>query len=92
MGVGAIHEREQESPMWGTVKKETLFSAKQLSCDCEAALGPGCPTPLLCSALCWSAVPWYDLLSSVPVCSALHCSAIFGVSAQPGKHSLQSLK
>lgn len=41
MGVGAIHEREQESPMWGTVKKETLFSAKQLSC--EAVLGPGGP-------------------------------------------------
>ena len=59
---------QQESPVWGVVKKETVFSAKQLDYDtarlgngsivkqqgCEAALGPGC---FLATRLCSAASP-----------------------------------
>ena len=64
----APNQCQQESPVWGVVKKETVFSAKQLDYDtarlgngsivkqqgCEAALGPGC---FLATRLCSAASP-----------------------------------
>ena len=105
---GCLHhiQYHQGSPIWGAVKKETLFTAKQLNCDLarlwkqhtveqlqgQAVLGPD-PSPprLLCSAPCRSALCCTGLLCFVTACFILLWLDIFGGSAQSGMiHSLHS--
>ena len=77
------------------VRKETLFSAKQLNCDTgswedsmavrqppgQVALGPGpSPLALLCSAPRWAAVLLATLLGAALVCSAVLWAAQFCAS------------
>ena len=79
---------QEESPIWGAVKKETLFNAnnstvKQYNCGNRRALRPlSSWTALLCSLPVCFALPWSAL-----VCSGLCWFIplwwdIFGVSAQ----------
>ena len=95
---------QQESPVWDVVKKETLFSVKQLNFNTaglwrqegyKAALGPGfslvrqlCSSPLLNDMLC-SAPSWPVLHCTVSaLCCSLLCCYFFSVSTQWGRLSL----
>ena len=79
---------QQGSPLWGVVKKETLFSTyssliMQHSCETSMVVGqswaqpPQASSVPLCSGLCWSVPP---LLCSGEVPS---------ISAQPGKCNIR---
>lgn len=79
-------QRPQEPPIWGVMKKKTLFSANQLTVrqqGCQAAIGPGSPQARqLCSA------PWSALLCPWLVCLVLGWAVSH---AEPQKGSLQDL-
>lgn len=95
---------QRETPIWGTVKKETLFSANSsigIQHSCEAALGPAplqrdssAPSAPLLSSVACSAPSWSVWCYAGPLCRVLVGSterSTFTASAQPGRRSLHPL-
>ena len=99
-------QHQQEPPVWGVVKKKSLFSAKQLNCDTAELWGsPGVRpshirqlllTGLVCPAVVWSPLIFSALLPAQPLWPGLVCSALvrhlggMQSSLERGKYALRA--
>lgn len=85
-------KRQQDSPIWGVVKKETSFNVKGsmvMQHGCENSMAVRLPWGQSPSQWSSSALWWFDC-SALPTSQGSAWSALLHTSLQLGSHNFQS--